>query len=100
MKSDERVQHVECDIDRFPIAEVSPAGDEPLEGFPLDELGDEIPVADAGPAGPEDLHHGGVAALPQGAALAADPLVADAVVAQLARRLLLLAIVPHPADLR
>ena len=71
VEGDERVEQVERDVYRLPVAKASLPVDELVERLAVDELGDEIPVAGVGLAGPEDLHHVGMMDLPQGADLAA-----------------------------
>ena len=100
MKSDQRVEQVESDIDRLPVAEDPAAADELTQWLTLDELGDEVPVAGAGPARPVDLHHVRMTDLAQSADLAAHRRIAGRVVEELERPLLLLDLVAYPVDLR
>src|SRR5580658_582346 len=100
MKSDERVQHIECDIYRLPVAKAPVSADELLERLPVNELGDEIPVAGIGLARPEDLHHVGMMDLPQGADLAAHRLIPGGAVEELERSLLTLDVIAYAIDLR
>src|ERR1039458_9723640 len=100
LKTDGRVEHVECNIHRFPVAKELLSGGELIEWLPVNELDDEIPVADAGLARPEDLHHVGMMDLSQGADLAAHRLITGSVVEELQRSLLTLDIVAHVIDLR
>src|ERR1044072_2308696 len=100
MESHERVEQIEGEIDRFPVAKVPVSGDKLVERLPVDELGDEIPAAGAGLAGPEDLHHVGVMYLPQGADLTADRLVAGGGFEELERSFLTLDVIAHAVDLR
>src|SRR6266566_7940989 len=99
MKSDERVEQIECDIYCLPVAQAPLSGDKLIERLPVNELGDEIPVAGAGPAGPEDLYHVGMMDLPQGADLPAHRLIPGGALEQLERSLLTLDVIVHAIDL-
>src|SRR5215470_2023803 len=99
MKGDQRVQQIERDIYRLPVAKAPGSGDELVERLPIDELGDEIPVAGFGPAGPEDLHDVGMMDLAQGADLAADRRRPRGALEQLERSLLSLDVIVDAIDL-
>src|SRR6516165_6627474 len=100
MKSDERVEQIERDVNCLPVAKVFLSGGEFAERFPVDELSDEIPVAVVGLAGPEDLHDVGMMDLPQGADLAAHRLVPGGAVEELERPVRTLDVIVHAIDLR
>ena len=99
MKSDERLQQVECDIHRLPVGKEPGLADELIEPFTVNELGNEVPFSSTGFAGPEDLHHMRMTDLSQRPELAADCVIAGCVVEQLESSLLALELVADPVDL-
>src|ERR1700722_15476806 len=99
MKSDERLQQVECDIHHLPVGKEPGLADELIEPLPVNELGDQVPFSGAGFAGPEGLHHMRMTDLSQRPELAADRVIAGCVAEQLESPLLTLDLVADPVDL-
>src|SRR6266496_3309488 len=99
MNSDQRVQQVERDIHRLPVAKAPGFGSELIEPLPVNELGDQVPLPGAGLASPEHLDHVRVADLPQSAEFAADCIITGGIVKQLEGSFLGLELVADPVDL-
>src|ERR1700677_2843087 len=99
MKSDQRVQQVERDINRLPIAKAPGFASELVEPLPVNELGDQVPLPRGGLVSPEHLDHVRVTDLPQGTEFAADRVIAGGVVEQLEGSFLTLHLIADPVDL-
>ena len=85
MDRDQRIKHINCDVDRFTVTKVSISIGVGVERLSGDVLADEVPLTSARTICPDDFDDVRMADTPECSYLAPDCLVAGSVVEELER---------------